>query len=142
METGHHIQRTLLFGDVPAGIEQALIATYTEPSQGIDGDFYAITRFSPDCFEILVGDVMGKGVPAALIGAAVKTTNQVLAELMHTNMLHKQLPPPADIINLLHRYLTPRLIELAPSPCWCSYRTRLAHTGAGHNTIQGQMKPY
>lgn len=152
LETGHHIQRTLLFGDVPAGIEQALIATYTEPSQGIDGDFYAITRFSPDCFEILVGDVMGKGVPAALIGAAVKTTyNQVLAELMHANMLHKQLPPPADIINLLHRYLTPRLIELASFATLVLYRfeldkRQLTLVNAGHTPgliwhgAQGQIE--
>ena len=127
LETGHQIQRSLLFGDIPAGIVGADIATYTEPSQGIDGDFYAVTRFAPDCFEILVGDVMGKGVPAALIGAAIKTNyNQVLAELLSGTLGHKQLPSPADIVNLLHRKLTHRLSELSSFATLALYRFDLA----------------
>ena len=138
LEIGHQIQRSLLFGDIPEGIVGADIATYTEPSQGIDGDFYAVHRFGVDCFEILVGDVMGKGVPAALIGAAIKTNyNQILAELLSDQKGQRELPSPAEIVNLLHRNLTHRLIELSSFATLALYRFDL-HAGeltlvnAGH----------
>lgn len=112
LETGNEIQRSLLLGDVPESIHGAHLATYTEPSQGIDGDFFAITRFRPDCFELLVGDVMGKGVPAALIGAGVKSRyHQALTELL-AQRTGNAAPSPADIVNALHRAVTRRLIEL------------------------------
>jgi PAS domain S-box-containing protein len=83
LQTGYEIQRTLLIGDVPALDPGLDIAAYAVPSRGIDGDFYAFTRFRGDCFELLVGDVMGKGVPAALVGAAVRTAyNHVVTELV------------------------------------------------------------
>lgn len=138
LETGHQIQRSLLLGDVPSGITGALIATYTEASQGIDGDFYAVTRFGPACFEILVGDVMGKGVPAALIGAALKTTyNQVLSELLSERLTPQTLPSPAEIINRLHQHLTPRLISLSTFATLALYRFDIEHgtltlVNAGH----------
>jgi len=138
LEIGHQIQRSLLFGDIPEGIVGADIATYTEPSQGIDGDFYAVHRFGADCFEILVGDVMGKGVPAALIGAAIKTNyNQILAELLSDQKGAKELPSPAEIVNLLHRNLTRRLIELSSFATLALYRFdlqagELTLVNAGH----------
>jgi PAS domain S-box-containing protein len=127
LETGSEIQRSLLLGDFPEGIHGARLATYTESSQGIDGDFFAVTRFRPDCFELLVGDVMGKGVPAALIGAGVKSSyNKVLAELFAQRADEHQLPAPAEIINALHRNLTPRLIELSSFVTLALYRFDIA----------------
>jgi sigma-B regulation protein RsbU (phosphoserine phosphatase) len=127
LETGNEIQRSLLFGHIPADIHGATLATYTEPSQGIDGDFFAVTRFRPDLFELLVGDVMGKGVPAALIGAAVKSGyNQVLAELLAQEGRDPGLPTPAAIINALHQHLTPRLIDLSTFVTLTMYRFDLA----------------
>lgn len=127
LETGSEIQRSLLLGDVPEGIHGACLATYTESSQGIDGDFFAVTRFRPDCFELLVGDVMGKGVPAALIGAGVKSSyNKVVAELFAQRADEHQLPTPAEIINALHRNLTPRLIELSSFVTLALYRFDIA----------------
>jgi PAS domain S-box-containing protein len=137
LETGSEIQRSLLLGDLPEGIQGVSLATYTEPSQGIDGDFFSITKFRPDCFELLVGDVMGKGVPAALIGAAVKSSyNKVLAELF-SQRSSSQLPTPAEIINALHQNLTPRLIELSSFVTLALYRFdseagTLCFVNAGH----------
>lgn len=138
LATGSEIQRSLLLGDLPEGIHGADFATYTEPSQGIDGDFFAITKFRPDCFELLVGDVMGKGVPAALIGAGVKSSyNKVLAELSTQRADEHQLPTPAQIINALHQTLTPRLIELGSFVTLALYRfdsksRTLSVVNAGH----------
>ena len=46
------------------------VAALTIPSQRIDGDFYIFLRHSDECLDVIVGDVMGKGIPAALLGAA------------------------------------------------------------------------
>jgi sigma-B regulation protein RsbU (phosphoserine phosphatase) len=138
LETGSEIQRSLLLGDLPEGIHGACLATYTESSQGIDGDFFAVTRFRPDCFELLVGDVMGKGVPAAMIGAGVKSSyNKVLAELFAQRADEHQLPTPSEIINALHRSLTLRLIELSSFVTLALYRfdltaETLCVVNAGH----------
>jgi len=66
------IQQSLLFGNVPAEAGGALLACVTLPSQGVDGDFIDFIAHRPGCFDILVGDVMGKGLHAALIGAGTK----------------------------------------------------------------------
>ena len=138
LETGSEIQRLLLLGDLSEGFHGIHLATYTESSQGIDGDFFSITKFRPDCFELLVGDVMGKGVPAALIGAGIKSTyNKVLAELFSQRADEHQLPTPAEIINALHHNLTPRLIELNAFVTLALYRFdsnagTLCFVNAGH----------
>jgi anti-sigma regulatory factor (Ser/Thr protein kinase) len=138
LEIGTSIQRSLLKDEVPDGIQGAWLASFTEPSQGIDGDFYAIRQFHSDCFEILVGDVMGKGVPAALIGAAIKTSyNQVLADLLVEHAGEGTLPTPAAIVNRLHRALTPRLVDLASFATLALYRFdlpagTLTYVNAGH----------
>jgi len=113
LATGHEIQRALLIGDLPDRVRIADAASFTEPSQGIDGDFFAFTTYRTNCVEVLVGDVMGKGVPAALIGAAVRTGyNEIVSELLARSLTTRELPSPADVVNGLHRKLTPRLIEL------------------------------
>lgn len=138
LATGHDIQRTLLIGDLPAAVRGVELASYTEPSQGIDGDLYAFTTYRPDCLELLVGDVMGKGVPAALIGAAVRTAyNQVVTELLAASLGSEELPRPAAIVNALHATLTPRLIELDSFVTLALYRFDLAagsmtYVNAGH----------
>jgi sigma-B regulation protein RsbU (phosphoserine phosphatase) len=138
LDTGYEIQRALLWGSIPENIEKALIATYSEASQGVDGDFFSINRYSDTCFDLLVGDVMGKGLHAALIGAAVKNTyNQILVELLVGTLGQNQLPSPAHIVNALHQSMTPRLITLNSFVTLALYRFDLAlgtltYVNAGH----------
>ena len=139
IRTGYDIQRTLLFGGNADDIRGAQIATYTEASQGIDGDFFSITCLRDDCFEVLAGDVMGKGVPAALVGAAIKSSyHMALAELLakHTD---GTLPAPADIVNTMHRNLTRRLVDLDSFATLVLYRVdrsdgSLTYVNAGHTS--------
>jgi sigma-B regulation protein RsbU (phosphoserine phosphatase) len=112
LETGSAIQQQLLFGHAPAEFPGLAVASFTEASQGIDGDFYTYTRLGPNTLEVLTGDVMGKGVTAALVGAGVKNSyRKVLAELMAARQDGRQ-PDPEEIINAIHRDLTPELVEL------------------------------
>ena len=113
LEVGAIIQRSLVI-EVPEGIEGAWLAQYADPSQIVDGDFCSIRRFSPGCFEVLIGDVMGKGIQAALMGTGIITAyNRTLVDLMVANKNAQSIPAPADIVNAIHRSMTPQLIEIS-----------------------------
>jgi serine phosphatase RsbU (regulator of sigma subunit) len=73
IETGFRIQQTLLLDQPPVDVPGLRVAALTVPSQRIDGDFYIFLRHSDDSLDVIVGDVMGKGIPAALLGAATKS---------------------------------------------------------------------
>jgi PAS domain S-box-containing protein len=110
MAIGYNIQQALLMADVPTELNGAWIATYVAPSQGLHGDFVAISQHTPTRFNVLIGDVMGKGIHAAMIGAGVKNVYyQVLAELMSGG---GDMPDAAAIVNALHQRITPKLIEM------------------------------
>lgn len=106
------IQETLLLPALPTVVSGIPIASRYRASAGVAGDFHALIQIDADTFDLLVGDVMGKGVPAALIGAAVKMElSQSLLEL-RANGTEAAAPQPMAIIESLDRRLTTRLIEL------------------------------
>lgn len=49
------------------------------PSLGVSGDFYDFLPFSPERIGIVVGDVSGKGVSAALFGARISSDLRFIA---------------------------------------------------------------
>jgi phosphoserine phosphatase RsbU/P len=107
---GMEIQQTLLYGEAPK-IQGTDIHLFTEASHGVDGDFYGSFVFSEGLFDFVIGDVMGKGVAAALVAAAVKQKiSQILAEQQSRTLTN--LPAPEEIINELHHFITPRLIQI------------------------------
>lgn len=113
MAIGYDIQQSLLMADVPTELSGAWVATHVEPSQGLHGDFVAVSQHSPTRFNLLIGDVMGKGIHAAMIGAGVKNTYyQVLAELMAGAIGDGHMPGPAVLINALHARMTPKLMSM------------------------------
>ena len=138
LEFGNAIQHTLLQGVIPKGIEGASVSSFSEPSQVVDGDFSDIRRLHTNSFDVLVGDVMGKGVGAALIGAGVRSAyHQVLADLQVIKSFGTVLPTPQQIVNQLHRVLTPRLAELSSFVTLALYRFdleagTLTYVNAGH----------
>jgi len=155
---GNQIQRSLLFAEVPANIGTLSIATYTEPSKGIDGDFYEFFSYSPTCFDLSIGDVMGKGIPAALIGAAVKQQmNLVIAEQLTKTGPSGHTPGPAELMNALNAKVGHRLIQLDSFITLAYMRidllkntatfvdaghTRVIHTGAdGLRLLHGDNLP-
>ncbi|HVG93873.1 MAG TPA: GAF domain-containing SpoIIE family protein phosphatase [Planctomycetota bacterium] len=68
IETAAEIQRTFLPGTFPEtpGLRGAVA---TLPALQVGGDFYDVIRFPDGRIGLVVGDVSGKGVPAALFGA-------------------------------------------------------------------------
>jgi phosphoserine phosphatase RsbU/P len=70
---GERIQRALLFSEPPTDIPGLHCAALWKPSHGVGGDFFDFLPLGNGSLDIVLGDVMGKGVPAALLGAAAKS---------------------------------------------------------------------
>jgi sigma-B regulation protein RsbU (phosphoserine phosphatase) len=112
VEIGARIQQTLLLGQPPRNLPWIQVAALTIPSQKIDGDFYDFFSHHGRLLDVLVGDVMGKGVPAALLGAAIKT--QFLHALRHlvAQAGGAQFPRPEEVVRMVHAGVTRQFIGL------------------------------
>jgi len=144
VELGAHIQQTLLLGKPPADMPGLQVAALTVPSQQVDGDFYDFFRHGSQCLDVVVGDVMGKGVAAALLAAATKSQFlRALSDL--TASLDKgNAPQPQDIVAAVHGQVTEQFINLNSFETLCYARFDLARhqvdfVDCGHTaTIQYQ----
>lgn len=112
MLIGFQIQKLLLMGKPPRGIKGAKIGSVTIPSIGVDGDFFDFFKLSQFSFDVLVGDVMGKGVPAALMGAAAKSQFQRALNRLLLFFPRNVFPTPEDIMAKVHSEITPQLSSL------------------------------
>jgi sigma-B regulation protein RsbU (phosphoserine phosphatase) len=112
VEVGFRIQQNLLLDQPPQDVPGLRVAALTVPSQRIDGDFYIFLAHPNQSLDVIVGDVMGKGIPAALLGAATKSS--FLKALSHLMALSKEgeLPEPKDIVMLAHSEVARHLIDL------------------------------
>jgi PAS domain S-box-containing protein len=142
VEIGYKIQQTLLLDQPPRDIPGLRMAALTIPSQRIDGDFYVFFKHPDERLDVIVGDVMGKGVPAALLGAATKS--HFIEALSHLTALSKdgKLPEPKEIVTLAHAEIARHLINLENFVTLCYGRLDLnrrnldlvdcGHTGIIH----------
>ncbi len=119
LNIGARIHETLLEGKIPANVPGFHIHATTIPSHEIDGDFFEFYRPASNILDIVVGDVMGKGIPAALVGTAVKSNLIHYAlPFSHALIVSKQgfwdedLLQPNEILAHLHEKLTSPLIQL------------------------------
>ncbi len=72
MRTAQLIQQSLLPKDVPA-LAGWQFTPYYKPAKEVGGDFYDFIPFDDGRLGIVIGDVSGKGVPAALVMATTRT---------------------------------------------------------------------
>ncbi len=68
LETAREIQKGLLPGSVPP-IEGLEVGFGYQPARQLGGDFYDFLPYGPQRLAVAVGDVAGKGTPAALYGS-------------------------------------------------------------------------
>jgi sigma-B regulation protein RsbU (phosphoserine phosphatase) len=141
IEIGFKIQQMLL-NEPPSDVPGLRVAALTIPSQRIDGDFYDFFTHERQCLDVIVADVMGKGIPAALLGAATKI--QLREALSHLLALSQpgKLPEPKDIVTLAHAEMVQQLITLENFVTLCYARLDLneqrldlvdcGHTGVMH----------
>lgn len=91
------IQRSLLPDAKPIWAGPNVIS-YTKPAQEVGGDLYAYHAFGNNQFAIVVGDVSGKGMPAALLMAVSLASFQTIVE---------QHLSPAELLSHLDRSIMP-----------------------------------
>jgi sigma-B regulation protein RsbU (phosphoserine phosphatase) len=109
---GCRIQQMLLLDEPPRHVPGLRVAALTIPSQRIAGDFYEFFTHRDETLDVIVADVMGKGIPAALLGAATKSHfTEALGHLLSLSP-SGALPDPKEVVTLAHAEMAPHLIEL------------------------------
>ena len=133
------VQQELLVTPARSTLRCVWLSNYTRPSDGVDGDFFELLQPGPHCVDLIVGDVMGKGVNAALMGAAVKMQlGRSLIELMTADGTGSGVAPePAQILTAVHNAMTPHLQALDAFVTLCYVRIdrragTLTWAGCGH----------
>jgi PAS domain S-box-containing protein len=139
---GFRIQQVLLLDEPPRDIPGLRVAALSIPSQRIAGDFYDFFTHQDESLDVVVADVMGKGIPAALLGAATKSHfTEALCHLMALSPAGT-LPEPREVVTLAHAGMARHLIELESFVTLCYARVDLSrrrldlvdcgHTGVIH----------
>ena len=92
------IQRSLLPEALPAsaGVD---IAAVMLPARSVSGDFYDFFRIAPGRVGFVMGDVSGKGIPAALFMAVART-------VLRSTALHGA--SPGECLSAVNRILVPQ----------------------------------
>lgn len=135
---GAHVQRNLLVCELPTNPGDLSVSAFGEASQGIDGDFYELISNADGSLDVIVGDVMGKGMSAALLGAAVKMSlSRAISEQTSLRPPGGGLPRPGQIVGALARRLTPHLQALGSFVTMAYYRIdaerrHATYVGLGH----------
>jgi PAS domain S-box-containing protein len=127
LDVGRHIQMSMVPGRFPVLAGAELWGTL-RPAREVGGDFYDFFMPSPDELWLCIGDVSGKGVPAALLMAVTKTLIKSFAT---------QERAPADVLRRVNEELS-RENENAMFVTAFLARLNLVsgglrYTNAGHN---------
>jgi sigma-B regulation protein RsbU (phosphoserine phosphatase) len=112
IDTASKIQEALLLGQPPDNLHGIQVSHRTIASEKVDGDFYDFYRMDGDSLDVVVGDVMGKGIPAALVGAALKS--QLLRALNQLCQAGNALesPKPESIVAVVQAGMIQQLEDL------------------------------
>ncbi|MAG55459.1 MAG: hypothetical protein CMJ83_04130 [Planctomycetes bacterium] len=103
------IQETLLIGRVPDLTPGLDVAAVSVASRQVDGDFLEFFTHDDDVTDVIVGDVMGKGLPAAMVGAAIKNH---FTRHAATSVHAKHVGSPDEVVARVHRDMAESLIEV------------------------------
>src|SRR3954471_1136061 len=101
LDMAREIQLRLLPQELPK-LRGAAVAARFEPARTISGDMYEFLQYSGDSTGIMIGDVSGKGAPAALYAALVAGILRSAAD---------SEPSPAEMLSLVNAALTERPIS-------------------------------
>lgn len=109
-EAAVSIQRDLLVKSPPRRIGDFQILSCSFPSQGADGDFFDVLPIEDGIIDVLVGDVMGKGITAALVGAGLKSQ---IARTFGLLAASGDTPKATAIMQAVNDRVGPQLIKLS-----------------------------
>ena len=110
IETSARIQQALLAGSYTFEAPGASFAAETIPSLQVDGDFYEFYELEEGSVDFLIGDVMGKGLPAALTAATLKAA--VAKAIIKEVVAHGDDVNPSRVLSEAERHIAPGLIDM------------------------------
>jgi sigma-B regulation protein RsbU (phosphoserine phosphatase) len=127
LDLAREVQRGLLPQDLPPvrGIEYAGIC---RPARSVGGDYYDFLELPGDLFGFILGDVSGKGIPAAVLMASIQT--------LLRSLLMRDALPVSHVMNELntaiHRCSSEQFFTTLFSAVLNADRTALTYVNAGH----------
>jgi sigma-B regulation protein RsbU (phosphoserine phosphatase) len=98
-EMGAQLRQTLLQADLPVLSPGLEVAASTLAGTELEGDFYDFFSHGDGSLDVLLGDVLGSGLSAALIAAATK--NQFL-RVLHCAAGGPEPVSPAEVVTQVH----------------------------------------
>jgi phosphoserine phosphatase RsbU/P len=121
------VQRRMIPARAPAH-PRLTFGTIYQPSLGVGGDFYDFIELPDGRMGIAIADVVGKGIPAALMMASVRSV------LRATALSGRRI---AGVIDIVNRHLSrDTLVSEFATLFYCVIRKdgrRLTYCNAGHN---------
>jgi len=127
VELAAHVQRLFLPVGKPTitGLE---IAGMMQPARGVGGDYYDYIPIDAHTLQMVIADVSGKGVPAALLMSATAAAMQLEAN-HDRNMLEmvKRLNTEIHSVSDGERYVTLLVAEID------AHKRALRYVNCGHN---------
>ena len=127
LEQAAEIQREFLPAHAPTvpGLD---LAGYNAPCRTVGGDYYDFMTYPDGKVAVLVGDVCGKGMPAALLMMSLQARVQVLAQ---------EPDSPAGLVERLNRILTTTSLNNRFVSFFFSllnpFTGEMVYSNAGHN---------
>lgn len=121
------IQQSLLPAEPPAR-EGYDVAGYNLPCQAVGGDYYDFLNYKDGRLGLAVGDVAGKGLPAAIMMSSLQA---------RVHMLLETSPEPAQAVTILNRSLAEncplgKFITFFYAVVDCE-TGKVSYSNAGHN---------
>ena len=101
MDEARRIQRTLLPATLPQ-IDGWEIASSWQPASGVGGDCFDAIAFGPSRLGVSIADVVGKGIPAALLMSNLQAAVRAFAT---------DAVPPSDLCQQVNRILCGNITE-------------------------------
>jgi serine phosphatase RsbU (regulator of sigma subunit) len=125
-EQARAMQQSLLPAEAPeiSGLD---VAGFWQPARAVGGDYYDLLKLSETKLAVCIGDVAGKGMPAALLMSGLQAAVRASAT---------EEAPPNDVVERVRRVVVPSLSGRFVTFFYCVIDTQarqIRYCNAGHN---------
>ena len=108
VRVAQRVQMALLPRELPKKLRGVDVAWHFAPARELGGDVYEFLSPEPNTLVVAIGDVSGKGVPAALYGTFV---GEVIRGRTFRRRFTPELSSPAAVLTSINRIMHERQLE-------------------------------